>query len=167
MFFPRNTRKTRKELDWAGEATMLRTSGPRHRRLESLILSAVSPGALRRPLRVRRLHRHGQDRPGSLAPARNAVTRKAVRNGGGGKHGFPDDGWTDGRADLASAGDRRDADLFRVFRVFRGKHHLTTFCCRKPRWQVNCIIPLFFRVSQSNPLAFICASTSRGLARLA
>ncbi len=123
---------------------MLRTSGCPAIDGSKDCLSAVSPGALRRPLRVRRLHRHGQDRPGSLAPARNAVTRKAVRNGGGGKHGFPDDGWTDGRADLASAGGRRDADLFRVFRVFRGKHHLTTFCCRKPRWQVNCIIPKNF-----------------------
>ena len=62
-------------------------------------LSAVSPRALRRPLRVRCLHQHGQNRSGSLAPARNEVARKAVRKGGGGKYGFPDDGWTDGRAD--------------------------------------------------------------------
>ena len=46
---------------------------------------------------------------------------KTVRKGVGGKHGFPDDGWTDGRADAVSAGARRDAGLFRVFRVFRGK----------------------------------------------
>ena len=80
-----------------------------------------------------------KDRPGSLAPARNEVTRKAVRKGAGGKHGFPAVfGWTDDRADVASTGGRRDASLFRMFHVFRGKHHPTTFCCRKPRWQVNC-----------------------------
>ncbi|MBO4620274.1 MAG: hypothetical protein J5654_09205 [Victivallales bacterium] len=64
-----------------------------------------------------------KDRPGSLAPARNEVTRKAVRKDAGGKHGFPDEGWTDGLADVASPGVRRDVSLFRVFRVFRGKWH--------------------------------------------
>ena len=49
----------------------------------------------------------------------------------------------------ASAGGRRDASLFRVFRVFRGKHHPTTLCCRKPRWQVNGIIPFFPKKSPS------------------
>ncbi|MBR4519477.1 MAG: hypothetical protein IKO65_10810, partial [Victivallales bacterium] len=48
--FPRNTRKTRKELDWAGEATMLRTSGCPAIDGSKDCLSAVSPGALRRPL---------------------------------------------------------------------------------------------------------------------
>ncbi|MBR4517617.1 MAG: hypothetical protein IKO65_01305 [Victivallales bacterium] len=79
---------------------MLRTSGCPAIDGSKDSFGRLAPGGLRRPLRVRRLHRHGQDRPGSLAPARNAVTRKAVRKGVGGKHGFPDDGWTDGHADL-------------------------------------------------------------------
>ncbi|MBO4620578.1 MAG: hypothetical protein J5654_10775 [Victivallales bacterium] len=42
------------------EATVLRTSGCPAIDGSKGFLSAVSPGALRRPLRVRRLHRHGQ-----------------------------------------------------------------------------------------------------------
>ena len=123
--FPAKHAKHAKSMP--GEATVLRTGGCPAIDGSKGFLSAVSPGALRRPLRVRRLHRHGQDRSGSLATARNEVTRKAVRKGVGGKHGFPDDGWPDGRADALSAGGRRDAGLFRVFRVFRGKHHPITF----------------------------------------
>ncbi|MBO4618785.1 MAG: hypothetical protein J5654_01620 [Victivallales bacterium] len=49
----------------SGEATMLRTSGCPVIGGSKGCLSAVSPGALRRPLRVRRLRRHGQGRSGS------------------------------------------------------------------------------------------------------
>ncbi|MBO4618680.1 MAG: hypothetical protein J5654_01080, partial [Victivallales bacterium] len=122
-FFPAKHAKYAKSLP--DEATVLRTSGcPAIDGSKGRTFRTSRPGhpAVRCASGVfTGLEKRPSGQPGICAERSDAQGRPEGRRRKA-FEGFPDDGWTDGRADAPSAGGRRDASLFfACFACFAGK----------------------------------------------